>query len=530
MLSLGIEFSTQSVKTALLDALSGDVVHTGSFAYDERFPWYQTTGGVLPHNDPSVRQTSPSMLLEALDLCFALLLEQGVELGRVTVIKIDAMQHCTVCAGEDFQSAVGSLDPSRSIKEQIAPVLTRRNAPIWEDRSTAAEAALLEEAMSAHGGLYSLCGNRTELRFPAAQVLKWAREAPGEYRDTAHIFLLSAFLSSILAGRVCPVDTGDGWGTNFNSLDIQRPGWSDEILFEYDGLLEDAGLHGTIRKKIGGMTQYDTPLGVISPYFVVKYGMDPDAVVLAGTGDNPALLLGCGGHAVVSLGSSFTVNGIVSEITPSPSGGYNLFGYIPGTAMALTVITNGSKVHDEFIKRYIISSERHAPSNGDWERYIEAAGTPLLGAGEPLMLPYLFDESVPLRPRGMVREGFDDKDLSVNIRALHLSQALALKLHSGHLARLPSLCIAGGAARNRFMRQLIADVFGAETYTTADVVYAAPLGCAVSGARHLLGMSYDDAVERFVRRDSASVCRPLQENRETVRVLLERYTELEKKA
>jgi len=34
--------------------------------------------------------------------------------------------------------------------------------------------------------------------------------------------------------------------------------------------------------------------------------VNPDAVVLAGTGDNPATLPGCGGRLVISLGSSYS--------------------------------------------------------------------------------------------------------------------------------------------------------------------------------------------------------------------------------
>ncbi len=64
------------------------------------------------------------------------------------------------------------------------------------------------------------------------------------------------------------------------------------------------------------MVHYDTVLGPIAPYFVRRYGMNPGAVVLAGTGDNPATLLGCGGQAVVSLGSSYTVNGQMKRDRP----------------------------------------------------------------------------------------------------------------------------------------------------------------------------------------------------------------------
>ncbi len=529
MLSLGMEFSTQSVKLLVLDILSGDTVYSGAFRYDETFPRYMTVGGVLPHDDPRVRQTSPHMLLDAMDHAFAVLAGCGAAMDRVTALKVDAMQHCTVCAGEGFSAALASLVTDKSLDEQLGPFISRERSPIWEDRSTENEARLLEEAVRHHGGMAALCGNRAEPRFAAAQVLKWAADSPGEYRATSNIMLLSAFMTSILAGRPCPADTGDGWGTNFNSLDIDIPGWSDAILFEFDNLLEDLGAVGTVRKKIGSMCAYDTPMGTINPYFAARYGMDPDCVVLAGTGDNPATLLGCGGRAVVSLGSSYTVNGAVAAIAPSRDGDYNLFGYIPGNAISLSVFTNGGRVHDEFMKRYILSGADGIPGATDWDEYAARTGDVQLAPGEPLMLSYLLDESVPRRPASIAREGFDDGDASVNIRALHVSQALSLRLHSGHLGNVPSLCVAGGGSRNRFLRQMIADAFNAETYTIENAEYAAALGCAVSGACRLLGLSHEEAAARFVKKAPGSAMLPLPKNRGSMAGLLSRYAALERK-
>jgi sugar (pentulose or hexulose) kinase len=144
------------------------------------------------------------------------------------------------------------------------------------------------------------------------------------------------------------------------------------------------------------------------------------------------------------------------------------------------------------------------------------------------MLPYLREESVPLRAAGIVRDGFDDQDARMNIRSLHVSQALSLKLHSGHLTETEALCVVGGAAKNRFLRQLIADVFDSNTYNIRHAAFAAALGCAISGARAILNMSYEEAAGRFVQIDEASSARPLEANRNLVRKLLRRYEALEK--
>jgi xylulokinase len=527
MYAIGLEFSTQSAKVLVLDVESGNVEHLCSHEYDTCFPEYQTQGGVLPSADEEVRHTSPFMLLQALDLVFEQLKRDRIDLAQVRAIKIDGMQHCTVYASTLFAEALDKLDPDQDLLPQLRHTLSRRTSPIWEDRSPVQEAAYLTESLQDQGGIETLTGNRAELRFPAAQILKWAREKPDERKDTAHIFLLSAFMTSILAGRITSVDTGDGWGTNLNHTDIQSPGWSAPVLDTMHRYLEENGVPIDLIAKIGTMDHYDAAAGTVSPYFAKKHGVCPEAIVLTGTGDNPATLLGCGSETVISLGSSYTVNGPTRTITPSPQGEYNIFGYIPGRAMALSVFTNGSKVHDHFLGRYLLQEENREITAQDWEAYVRAAGPFELNPEEPLMLPYWQAESVPLRPGGIVRQGVLDTDAGANIRALCISQILSLRLHSDHLSDPASICVVGGGARNSFQMQLIADVFQAKTYNIDHADFAAPLGCAISGARKVLGLSYEDAARKYVQRDGTSVRVPNPDAPATVKRLLDRYRELE---
>jgi xylulokinase len=518
MFTLGMEFSTQSTKLVVLDINSGAVIYADSFDYDSTFPRYQTSGGVLPSENPEIRHTSPFMIIESLDHAFTKLKTDGIDLSRIGAIKTDGMQHCTVYTDSTFQRKLMALEPQGNLISQLESSITRKTSPIWEDRSPVQESKYLTESLREYGGITAITGNRAELRFPASQILKWATESSEEYEQTSEILLLSAFITSLLTGSIAPVDTGDGWGTNLNNLDIDTPGWSSEVLTVTDRYLKKKGLTSSLRSKIGALDHYDARAGTVNRYFFQKYGLNPEALVLAGTGDNPATLLGCGGSCVISLGSSYTVNGIMSEIIPSQTGEYNVFGYA-GSAMALSVITNGGKVHDHFRHRYTPTL--------DWESYARAAGDPLLKEDEKIMLPYLLDESVPLRRRGIIRDGFDEADPDVNIRALHLSQVLSLKLHAGHLSAVDEICIVGGGTRNNLLRQLIADVFNAKTFTIQNADYAAPLGCALSGARALRGLSYEETVSRFVQRDISSYCEPKQ-NDVKIENLLQRYAQLER--
>ncbi|MBN1531796.1 MAG: hypothetical protein JXA20_03960 [Spirochaetes bacterium] len=512
---------------AVLDVEKSAVAYTGFFNYDSSFPAYGTMGGVLPAADPSLRHTSPLMLLDALDLAFTVLRRDGVPLEKIGVLKADCMQHCTVYVDNSFGTRAGRLSSGKTLAEQIGPSLTRQSSPIWEDRTTQEEAAFLEQALAERGGCAAVTGNRAELRFPAAQLMKWGKENPHAFEATGRVFLLSAFVTSLLAGTDAPVDTGDGWGTNLNSLDILRPGWSAEAAAAADCYLRSHGVSGSVVDALGCMVAYDETVGTMSGYFVDKYGVNGNAVVLAGTGDNPATLLGCG-EAVISLGSSFTVNGAMDRVMPSKNGEYNVFGFTGGRAMALSVITNGSKLHEIFLRRYLRLPVGGNIGQEQWDRYLAMAGPRTLSPDERLMLPYEFDESIPVRRRGVFREGFSESDCEASIRALHLSQVLSLRLHSGHLGSVRAICLAGGGARNPLMRGMIADAFGARAYSLEHAAFAAPLGCAVSGARHLLGCGYDEVVERFLRIDGGSAMEPDSRNAGRMALLCARYGDLER--
>jgi len=526
MYSLGIEFSTQSVKMVVLDLDSSSIHYTSTFDYDNTFPEYETQGGVLPSDSANVRHTSPYMLVKAVDFAFHKLSRDGIDVSRIRSIKTDGMQHCTVYTNKQFTKIINRLDPAESLIDQLEKYFSRKTSPIWEDRSPVEEVQYLTDSLEQHGGIHTLTGNRAELRFPAAQILKWAKESPDEYERTSHIFLLSAFITSTLAGKVTPVDTGDGWGTNLNHLDIRQPGWSHPIISAADTYLKHMG-RSSLADKIGNMVQYDTAIGKINPYFAGKFHMHPDTIILAGTGDNPATLMGCGGNTVISLGSSYTVNGVMDSIIPSESGEYNIFGYAGKRAMALSVITNGGKVHDYFYEKLIQNGNNVLGETGDWEFYTKAVGSLRLSKKEKLMLPYLMGESVPLKQRGIICDGFSPDESHTAIRSLHLSQVLSLKLHSKHLGLPETLCVVGGGAKSPVMRQWIADAFNTETYSIHSFDMAAPMGCAISGAAKLLNISSQEAFRIFVTKDERSRCKPQPEHIDIMKDLIARYQKLE---
>ncbi len=519
--TIGLELSTQSAKIVVLDDMKS-VIYKKAISFDGRFPGYKTKGGVL-HSDKEERHTSPYMLLEAIDASFQQMKDDGVELDKIDALKLDAMQHCTVYLREGFgrvleQSAESDKPLAELFREN--KVFTRKSSPIWEDRTTAEEVEELTTLLKPLGGVVKLTGNRAEKRFPAAQIMKWIKDNQEAYRKTQHILLLSAFATSILAGKIAPADTGDGWGTNLNTLDADTPSFDSKVIDSIQSFLHTKNL----QEALGSMVQYDQPVGKVNRYFSHRYGLNPGAIVLAGTGDNPATLLGCGGGLVLSLGSSYTLNGVQKEISPS-NGEDNVFGFIPGRSMSLVCFTNGGKLHEVFLRRYVLKGAGRDITAGDWEEYESLVLRE--GFGQHIMLPYLFPESVPVAPAGIIRHGFDEHDTGKNISALYFSQMAALRNHSRHMEMPAEICMVGGGAQSPVMRQLAANIFDRIVYTIGNAEYAAPLGCAIAAMRHVLGISYED-VGRFIEKIPESVTHPVVSKVKQLRRAVEEYDRLEK--
>ena len=72
-LYLGLDSSTQSLSAIVLEA-EGDrrrVVFESSLVFDDTFPHYRTSHGVLPSDDPTTAASPPLLWVEALDLMMA---------------------------------------------------------------------------------------------------------------------------------------------------------------------------------------------------------------------------------------------------------------------------------------------------------------------------------------------------------------------------------------------------------------------------------------------------------------------------
>ncbi|KAG8238984.1 hypothetical protein J437_LFUL005041 [Ladona fulva] len=282
---LGLDFSTQKLKAVVLnDELQS--VTEAHVQFDSDLPEFRTHGGVVQKKSSKEVTVPTIMWVKALDMLLERLRVCGIDFSQILAISGSAQQHGSVYWGKGAKSVLTSLSSDRFLHEQLGlpSVFTIPNSPVWMDSSTTKQCRHLESGNVGGGGplgMAKVTGSRAYERFTASQISKIAEEKPNAYAVTERISLVSSFACSIFLGDFAPIDWADGSGMNL--FDIHEKDWSDECLQLCAPYL---------RGKLGPTVHSYANLGPISPYFVERFGFNPECRVIAFTGDNPASLAG----------------------------------------------------------------------------------------------------------------------------------------------------------------------------------------------------------------------------------------------
>jgi len=475
-LYLGLDASTQGL-TGIVIEIEGDirrVVFNHSLNFDRDFPEYRTTGGVTRGAADDEVHASPLMWAAALDRMMARLATTAeIDLDRLRAISGAAQQHGSVYLNSFAAAAWRRLDPSQALAPQLTNTLSRPASPVWMDASTSTQCLEIEEALGGADAVRALTGSPACERFTGPQIRKFFQQQPVDYAATARIHLVSSFLASLLAGVDAPIEPGDGAGMNL--MDLAKNRWSPEALDATAPLLTE--LLPPIRSS------WDV-FGRLSPYWQRRYSLPPAAMV-PWTGDNPSSLIGTGiideGVIAVSLGTSDTVFTCTAE---PARGSSHVFRSPTGDFMNLVCFRNGSlarewmRIEHQFDWDAISQVLDASPGNDGW-----------------LMLPWLTRETTPsVEHAGLRRFGFDDIDPERNVRGLIEGQMMAIANHAADVttASIERVIATGGAAVNRAILQVAANVFGVDVYRL-DTENSAALGAALR-AYHADRLSAGDPV------------------------------------
>jgi len=519
-LYLGLDSSTQSLTAIVLDAEDGRrrVAFESSIAFDEAFPKYGTRHGVLPGNDPATAVSPPLMWVDALELMMERVSKSGLDLTRLAAISGSAQQHGSVYLNAAARSALASPDPARPLAEQVAPMLARRVSPIWMDSSTSTECAEIEAAVGGARALAQHTGSRAFERFTAAQIRKFAKQDPAAYAATDRVHLVSSFLASLLTGAHAPLDPGDGSGMNL--MDLAACQWWQPVV--------ESTAKG-LAAKLPPVARASAVVGTLSPYWQKRFGLPP-ARVIAWSGDNPCSLVGVGlvreGRLAISLGTSDTVFGLMRKPRVDETGTGHVFGAPTGDYMGLTCFKNGSLARERIRDRFGLT----------WQSFSEVLRRTPVGNRGRIMLPWFEPEITPtvLNP-GVRRFGLAEDDAEGNVRAVIEAQQMAMALHSKWMdVTVDSIHATGGAAANRDILQVMADVFGAVVYQL-QVGNSAALGAALmalhgDAAADGRPMPWEEVIQQFVEPIADSALKPNAQSHAVYVDLIRKYADCERQA
>ncbi len=470
-LFLGLDSSTQSLSTVIIDLDQRKVVYEKSLNFDRTLPQYKTQNGVLPNRDPLVKHSSPLLWSGALDAMFAAMKSDGVALGEILAISGSGQQHGSVYLNASATKALAGLNPTKTVVENLRGVFSRPTAPIWMDSSTARECVAIRQKLGGLKKTATATGSDTFERFTGPQIRKFYLTDKAAYAGTAHVALVSSFMASLLAGKIAPIDFGDGAGMNL--MDIRKRKWHPSAL--------RATAPG-LAVKLPPLAPSGKVIGRVSPYYAMKFGLNPEALATVWTGDNPASVIGLGlirpGQAAISLGTSDTFFGVMQQCRTDGRGEGHVFGSPAGGYMTLICFKNGSLARENIRQFYGLAN---------WNEFGRQMALTVPGNAGGILLPWFEPEIVPrVHQAGLRRFDLDEKNVAANCRAIFEAQAMSMRLHSEWMKISPRQIFAtGGGANDRSLLQIIANVLNCRVQRI-EVSKSAALGAALQAAHGYL--------------------------------------------
>jgi xylulokinase len=446
----GVDSSTQSTKVELRDIRTGELVAHG------RAPHPPTT--------PPVSEQHPDDWWDALVAATA---GCGAARDEVVALSVAAQQHGLVLLDED------------------GAVL--RPAPLWNDTTSATEAAALVERLGP-AEWATACGSVPVASFTITKLARIAATEPAVLSRVARVALPHDELTRRLTGRLV-TDRGDVSGTGWWSPtegrsrpDLLRlatavadPAWLPEVL----GPAEPAG------------PLLAAPAG--------ELGLPPGITVGAGTGDNMAAALGLAlrpGDVMLSLGTSGTVSTVSESPTQDPTGAVAGFADASGRFLPLVCTLNAMRVTDTVAHLLGVAAE-------DLDDLVASAP---LGSGGLTFLPYLDGERTPDRPEATG----EVVGLRTTTGPASLARAAVEGVVCGLLDGLDALnstlaaapegdhLLVGGGARSAAYREVLAVLSGRSWLAvTGDETVAR--GAAAQAAATVDGVTVDEVLDRWGR-------------------------------
>ena len=330
-----------------------------------------------------------------------------------------------------------------------------RPALLWCDGRTTDECREIVQRAGGEANLRKWVCNAALEGFTLPKVLWLRNHEPDAFARLATVMLAKDFVRVRLTGSVA-TEPSDASGTLM--FDPAHLRWSREML-------EAVDLSPSLLPDVGGSAEV---LGRITPAAAALTGLSAGTPVVGGGADNACGAAGVGvirpGEAVSSWGTSGTVLAPTAEPRVDPKLRAHTFCHVaPNRWYVMGVVLSAGGAfawYRDQCARELAEKERDAV-------LVDEASAISPGADGVTFLPYLQGERTPHRDAAL-RAAF--LGLSLAHSRAHMTRAVlegvcfALRDSVEILRELglaPSdLLLTGGGAKNPFIRQLQADIFG----------------------------------------------------------------------
>ena len=161
---------------------------------------------------------------------------------------------------------------------------------------------------------------------------------------------------------------------------------------------------------------------------------------------------------------------LANQAGPDRAGTGHLFGSPTGEFLSLTVFRNGSLARERIRDTFGLT----------WDAFSRILRETPAGNGGRVLLPWFEPEITPFAGTpGLRRYGLEERDAPGHVRGIVEAQMMAMALHSRWMqVNVERIHATGGAAANREILQVMADVFGADVYQF-ETGNSAALGAAL---------------------------------------------------
>jgi xylulokinase len=477
-LALGLDLSTQSISSVLLDIDSREIISRHSIDYqrDTRLKKYGISGKdyILPPKSVGEANQPVEMFLAALEAMFADMKQSGLPLRDIITCNVSAQQHGHAYMSRNARAAFSRLNIPGNANSNLNLILRSSFAmsavPIWLTSNTTEQADAIRNFIGGKERMIQLSGSNSPIRFTGAIIRKIAIQFPDVYRETEYIHLLSSLIPSILTGNSrTAIDFGNACGMSM--MDYSSKDWSVRLIKAVsDGL---PGGESTLRNKLLPIISPQTTVGRIATYFIEKYGFSPDCRIIAGSGDNPQSKVQVSGN-LLSLGTSLVNMVAIDSKNLDMSGYANAMYDGIGRSFAFLCRTNGALVWDRLRAEYGMKKEEYAPA----EKALRE--TPL---GKYIVFWQPSDESLPISGSyDLMRVTHDTPALGADYSGLIESTLATVYDYSKKFIKESSepLYVIGGASKSAEIMRRVAAIWKKPVVPLENV--SAASGAAIAGA------------------------------------------------